>query len=88
MTRLLRLSTAFLRAYHRHGVVPGTVPARCLAATIRQLASTPELPGPHDQEFLMPPSLTGFLRAVEGTGFVVAYAVTPAELVILTLRVR
>ena len=36
----------------------------------------------------MPPSLTGFLRAVEGTGFVVAYAVTPAELVILTLRVR
>lgn len=36
----------------------------------------------------MPPALTGFLRPVQGTGYVVAYAVTDVELVILTLRVR
>ena len=87
MIRVLRLSTAFLRAYDRHRVVPGTPLARRIAATIRVLGDTAELPSAGDLEFLMPPSLTGFLRPVQGTGFVVAYAVTDAELVILTLRV-
>ena len=76
---------AFLRAYRRHGVVPGTVPAQRIAATIRLLERTAEL---GDLEFLMPPSLTGYLRQVHGTGCVLAFAVTEAELVILTLRVR
>jgi hypothetical protein len=88
VTRVLRLSTAFLRAYHRHGVVPGTEPGRHIASTIRLLSSSAELPAEGDLEFLMPPSLTGFLRPVPSTGFVIAYAVTDTELVILTLRVR
>lgn len=88
MSRVLRLSAAFLRAYRRHGVVPGTAPARRIAATLRALESTSELPSQGDLEFLMPPSLTGFLRPVHGTGYVVAYAVSEVELVILTLRVR
>ena len=88
MNRLVRLSAAFLRSYRRHGVVPGTAPARQIAQTIRILARSPELPAAGDLEFLMPPSLTGFLRPVNGTGFVVAYAVMDAELLILTLRVR
>jgi hypothetical protein len=79
---------AFLRAYRRHGVVPGTMPAQRIAATIRLLARTAELPAAGDLEFMMPPSLTGYLRPVHGTGFVLAYATTEAELVILTLRVR
>lgn len=79
---------AFLRAYRRHGVVPGTVPAQRIAATIRLLERTAELPAAGDLEFLMPPSLTGYLRQVHGTGCVLAFAVTEAELVILTLRVR
>lgn len=79
---------AFLRAYRRHGVVPGTLPAQKIAAAIRTLESTAELPVAGDLEFLMPPSLTGFLRPVHGTGYVLAYAVTEVELVILTLRVR
>lgn len=88
MSRILPLSAAFSRAYQRHGVVPGTVPALHIAATIRLLDRTPELPAAGDLEFLMPPSLTGFLRPVPHTGFVLAYAVTDEELVILTLRVR
>lgn len=88
MSRVLRLSAAFLRAYRRHGVVAGTQPSQRIAATIRTLEATPELPAAGDLEFLMPPALAGFLRPVHGTGYLVACAVTDAELVILTLRVR
>lgn len=84
----MRLSKAFLRAYDRHRVVPGTQPARLIAAAIRRLGDAEELPRDGHQAFLMLPSLAGFLTVVEGTGFVLAYTVDAAEVVILTLRVR
>jgi hypothetical protein len=88
VTRVLRLSTAFLRAYRRLGVVPGTPAARAIAATIRELDGDVRLPAESDVEFMMPPSLTGYLRQVRRTGFDLAYAVSETEVVVLTLRVR
>ena len=88
MSRVLRLSSAFFRACRRHGVVPGTPPAQRIAATIRALSRSPELPAASDLEFLMPRALAGYLRDVPGTGYAVAFTMSEDELVILTLRVR
>ena len=84
--RTIRLTTAYLRAVERHGVVRGSPIAQRIAAEIRFIEAAEDLPLVDDFEVLLPPAMHCWSRRIPKTGFCLVYLVSEAEVVLVTLQ--
>jgi hypothetical protein len=66
VSRLLRLTTPYLRAADRLGVLHGTARGRAVARVLAELRTDETLPRPDDAQAMRPPVRTAFVRRVPG----------------------
>jgi hypothetical protein len=73
VTRVLRLTTPYLRAADRLGIVAGTPRGRALGRILARLTEDPALPASGDDRALLPPTREAFVRHVPGQDLWVWY---------------
>jgi hypothetical protein len=64
VSRLLKLTTPYLRAADRLGVVPGSARGRAVGRILAAISGDPILPAPGDVRTLRPPTHEAFVRRV------------------------
>jgi hypothetical protein len=84
VARRLRLSTWFVR-HVGEAVRPGTERSRALAAALRALASSPDLPAPQDYQAVRRPTGRAWVRRVAGENLWAWYRLKPEELLVLAV---